>query len=287
MRLITAVCAAAACLAAAPAALAAESRTETASSGPVTATLTYTLQDEFTATDIRLAVTRDGTPAAVAADGQVLAGCGERCTGAVPVGGIEGSEQPSLTLADLTGDGDPEVIVDLYTRGAHCCSISAIYGWDPATSTYRHTIRFWGDPGYRLATLGGPGQELVTADSRFAYAFCAYACSAMPTIVYRYEGFRLVDVSRQYPQLLRGEARDLRTSIRQAARRSDRQVIRGLLPALCADLYRLGEGAACRRELALAKRRGWLRRSGAGDVWPAGRRYIPKVMRFLKRTGYR
>jgi hypothetical protein len=289
MRLLTAVCVAAACLAAAPAPLAAaEPRTETASAGPVAATLTYTVEDGTAASDVRLAVTRDGAPVAVARDGLVLAGCEKRCAGAVPVGALEGSGASSLTLADLAGDGDPEIIVDFFTGGAHCCSISAIYGWDPATSAYRRVIKFWGDPGYRLRSLGGPGQDLVTGDYRFAYAFCAYACSAMPVVAYRYRAFALHDVSDEHADLMRSQNRELRRSIRELARDPEQWfAIRGVLPALCANLYRLGEGASCRRELRRAQRRGWLGRAGKDEVWPAGRRYVPKLMRFLDRAGYR
>ena len=291
MRLLLAACVAAACLTTAPAALAApQPKTETATSGAVTATLTYTVEDRWAVRDVRLAITRGGAPAAVARDGRVRAGCGRDCRGAVPVGGIEGSEASSLTIADLAGDGDPEVIVDLYTGGAHCCSISVIYGWDPATSSYRRLVKPWGDPGYRLQPgAGGAGQDLVTADPRFAYTFCPYVCSAMPVVAYRYRAFRLFDVTDEHPALMRGQVRELRASIRRAGRhRDERYAIRGLLPALCANLYRLGEGERCRRELNRALRRGWLSDRGlANESYPTARGYVRGVLRFLDRNGYR
>lgn len=289
MRPLVAVCAAIACLVAAPSALAApQAKTETASSGAVAATLTYTMASEWEASDVRVSITRDGAAAAVARDGLVAAGC-RMCRGAIPVGGFQESGAQSLTLADLTGDGDPEVIVDVYTGGAHCCSISAIYGWDAATSSYRRVIRFWGDPSYSLEAIGGgPAPVLVTNDYRFAYAFCAYACSAMPVQVFRYEPFRLVDVTTQFPQQLRTQVRDLRATIRRLSRRGgERFAIRGMLPALCADLYRLDRGDACRRALNQALRRGWLRSRGELDFGPSGRAYVSRVLRFLDRTGYR
>jgi hypothetical protein len=261
--------------------------TETGSSGSVAATLTYTMPTEYEATDVRIAITRDGQPAP--ADADVAAGCKE-CHGAMPIGvlGLEGSDTKSLTFADLSGDGDPEVIVDLYTGGAHCCWISAIYGWDAATQSYRRLVHFWGDPAYRLAELGGgPGQELVTYDDRFAYAFCAYVCSLMPQIVYRYTDGRLVDVTMQYPARIRSEIRELRKLLRQVRRdKQDPYTLRGVLPALCADLYRLNRGAECRRALNTAMRRGQLRRA-KDDFVPGGRKYVRDVLVFLKKTGYR
>src|SRR4051812_22580991 len=98
--------------------------TETQTSGAVTATLTYTLKRFNAASNVRLAITRGGVPATVADGGSIGAGC-QFCRGAAPIGGLSEGGEPvsSLTLADLTGDGDPEVIVDLFTGGAHCCSV--------------------------------------------------------------------------------------------------------------------------------------------------------------------
>lgn len=259
---------------------------ETASAGSVSATLDYTLATPYEASDVRLTVTRGG--ATVLSGGHVGAACRE-CGNAIPVGGLEGSSATSVRLADLTGDGDPEVLVDLYTGGTHCCSISVIYGWDAATSAYRPLARNWGDPGYALARLGGggPGQELVSADDRFAYRFCAFACSAMPIQVWRYRDFRLVDVTRRFPARVRRDLRALEGSLRQARRHRDQRfAIPGLLPALCADQYLLGRGSACRRVLHDAVRRGDVPGDPTLTV-PGGRRYARAVLRFLHRTGYR
>jgi len=267
-------------------------RTETQTSGTVTATLTYTLKRFNQATDVRLAVTRGGVPATLPEDGDVGAGC-RFCRGAAPIGGLsegEGGEPvSSLTLADLTGDGDPEILVDLFTGGAHCCSVSVIYGWDPALNAYRRLNQLWGDPGYSLADLpGGAGQELVTFDDRFAYAFCAYVCSAMPEQIWRYQDFGLVDVTREYPDRIRADLRSLRGTLREARRHRDEGfTIKGILPAICADLYLLDHGSRCRRELNAARRRGELKKMPGDIAGKYGRAYIRAVLAFLTKTGYR
>ena len=291
MRIITAACLALACLVAAPSALAATGpRSETATVGGVTATLTYTMKSEYEASDVRLAITRDGVPATLQDGADPAAGC-KQCQDAIPIGalGLDGDDTKSLTLTDLDGNGEIEVIVDTYTGGAHCCSVSAIYGWDPATSQYRHLVQFWGDPGYVLKDLGGaPGQELVSADDRFAYEFCAYACSALPVLIYRYQDFALVDVTKEFPLQMRIQDRELHKSITRAARHRDQRfVIRGLYPALCANLYRLGEGASCRRQLQSALDRGWLVQApGDAGIWPGGEKYIRTLLATLKKYGY-
>jgi hypothetical protein len=290
MRTITALCAAV-LLIAAPSALAATTgpQTETETSGDVTATLTYTMTSEYAASDLRLAITRNGVPATLEGGSNPNAGCGEGCEVAIPIGALSapGHRLHSITLTDLDGNGEVEVIVDTYTGGAHCCSVSAIYGWDAATSQYRHLVQFWGDPGYRLAHLGSvPGQELVSADPRFAYTFCAYACSAMPVLVYRYQDFRLVDVTKQFPLQIRRQDRQLRRTITRLARsKANRFAVRGMYPALCANLYRLGQGASCRSQLRSALKRGWLAQA-PGDR-AGGQRYIDRLLRTLTKDGYR
>lgn len=259
-------------------------RTETGSSGAVGVTLTYVVQQYEQAGDVRVAITRDGVPAA--ADGDLSRMCGG-CESAIPVGALGDGSQSSIRFADLAGDGQPVILVDLFTGGAHCCSLTALFGWDPAAGRYRRVVRNWGDPSYAIQKLPGGGLGLVSADDRFAYRFCAYACSAMPIEVLRYRAFALRDVTRQVPALVRRDLRRLRGGMR-AARRPHQPggAVKGILPALCADLYLLGRGPACRRELDGALRRGELRHE-AGDLAASGPTYVRNVLRFLRRTGYR
>jgi hypothetical protein len=290
--LIPACVAIAVTLIATPAAGAAtQHKTETATQGTLTATLTYDLPQPYEAANVQLAITRAGVPAAVDNGGEVEAvgpakDCAEFCQGALPVGGFDGSDQKSLTIADLDGNGEPEVIVDLFTGGAHCCSVSAIFGWNAATSTYDRLVWNWGDPGYSLKQLGpGPQTQLVTADDRFAYAFCAYACSAMPTQVFEYTPSTLVDVTKQYPALARADARQLRKGIASAAKSKDEFFeLKGLLPPLCADYYLLGQGAKCKPLLSKAKKRGWL---VDDSIWSGGQKYVNEVLSSLRKWGYR
>jgi hypothetical protein len=263
-----------ACLAAAPAASAGDElkpgpHQEAVSAGAVSATLDYQLKSSFEASGIRLAITRDGAPAAV--QGATLDDPCEGCAG-VPLGARD-SGLKSLALRDLTGDGEPEAIVDLFTGGAHCCWVMALFGWDPASATYRRLVRNWGDPGYRIVGDG----DLVSADDGFAYVFCAFACSVMPVQVFRDRDLRLVDITAERPELIARDLREIRSSLRSARRgpKDERFAVNGILPALCADLYRLGRGAECRRELAASRRRG-----------ETPKPYGARVLKFLRKNGY-
>ena len=177
----------------------------------------------------------------------------------------EASNRPeAVSVRDLDGDGEPEILVDLWTGGAHCCSWTRIYRWNG--SGYTSTAAFWGDLEYKLEPLGDGGLDLVSADDRFAYAFSSFAGSGFPLRIWSYRAGRLVDVTAQHrPLVARDAARWWR--IASAARRRHDEV-EGVLAAWAADEARLGKGAT-----ALA----WLRRH---HLYPKG------LAAFLARFGY-
>jgi hypothetical protein len=195
---------------------------------------------------------------------------------------------PSLTIKDLNGDGEPEVIVDLFTGGAHCCSISVLYRYRPSTGAYARLAHDWGDPGYKLVPAPGGGPPLFkTADDRFADAFCAFACSLLPVQLLRLDSSGLQDVTRTYAAVVRSDLDQLlKLYRRERAKQADRFAIKGILPALCADYENLSQPRSCTALLERSRRRGELAHH-AGDQAPAGRRYILSVQRFLARHGYR
>src|SRR5262249_23604484 len=102
-------------LALAPAALA---KTETAMFGAVTSSLSYALvQDSFKYTNRALTISRGDTQV-LAAD-PTFGDCDSPYCAPAGFGNID-----AVHVQDLDGDGEPEVIVDLYTGGAHCCYVS-------------------------------------------------------------------------------------------------------------------------------------------------------------------
>ena len=83
-------------------------------------------------------------------------------------------------MRDLDG-GEPEVLVDLYTGGAHCCSFTLILRWDAAAQRYRSTLGYWGNYGTRLVDLDHDGlPEFSAFDERFVYEYTAYVFSSAP-----------------------------------------------------------------------------------------------------------
>ena len=66
-----------------------------------------------------------------------------------------GKRDAPLQVVDLDADGEPEVLVDAYTGGAHCCALTEILRFDGAAYAPAETT--WGNFGYALKDLDGDG----------------------------------------------------------------------------------------------------------------------------------
>jgi hypothetical protein len=190
----------------------------------------------------------------------------------------------SISVRDLNGDGEPEILVDFWFDGAHCCMWTRLYAWDPGTAAYKSRVHFWGNVGYRSEPLGVDGTpELVSRDNRFAYAFTSYAGSAFPVRIWSYRSGRLIDTTRSHPSLVARDAVLQWRGYRTGARRH--WEVRGALAAWAADECLIGR---CRSAFAwLEGHRPTL--SGNNDELQSGPTagYLRHLRSFLRRTGYR
>jgi hypothetical protein len=182
----------------------------------------------------------------------------------------QGSE--TFGLQDLDGDNQPEVLVDLYTGGAHCCTYSLIY---PKAGTEAGKVihHDWGNAAYSISDLNKDGlPELQSGDDRFAYAFSSYAASGYPLRVWRYDQGALKDVTQQYPDALEQNAeRNWQNVLRAQTESSE---VRGYLAAYLADQYSLGRSEA-----------GWQRLSEAYKERDRTA-FFQQLRQFLEKNGY-
>ena len=252
---------------------------EVVTSGQVTATLSYDKRQNGTYRDFRAKVVRAGQ---TLVDEALPEGC--RTCFAMP--GNAGAGEKSIVARDLDEDAEPEVIVSLYTGGAHCCTVSTLYGFQAAGGAYKRVRRNWRDSGYRLRDIGRDGViEFDSRDANFAYAFASYAESYLPLQIFHYAGGRLADDTRSFRRLLR---RDARRALRLYRRYRDDEDVnsRGFLAGWVADEYNLGRRRAANRLLRRELRRGNLEDRNPFSVGPAGRRYVKQLKRFLRKLGY-
>lgn len=265
---------------------AASAASETSTSGPVTATFSYKQgsADDLLYRDLKLKIVRNGV---VALDAPILSGdCEYGCWPAGPA--LEG--RPSVHVRDLDADGEPEVIVDMFTGGAHCCLLTQVFALQkgPASDlapSYSRVEHNFLDPGYSFDDLDGDGvPEFVSADGRFAYAISSFAGSGFPVQVWRFGRGGFSDVTREFPALIREESnrqwRVYRSYRRLKPPGNDPAL--GALAAWAGDEYLLGHGRRVQRELKRALRSGRL-----DGFFGSGKRTLRNLNRLLAQTGYR
>lgn len=258
---------------------AAGATTETASSGAVQAKFSYTKKSEFQYTGLHLTIVRSG---ATAFDGATPPSCTDPDCGFSP--GLLG-RSPSVSASDLDADGEPEVIVQIYSGGAHCCTLAEIYSYAAATGTYVNFEQNFGSGSYRLRDLNGDRKaELTGTDPRFDELFTAHAASTEPIQIFDFRSGRLVDVTRSFPVLIRKDARYQRRLYDKYRRKSDFD-IRGVLASYVADEYLLGKSRPANRLLSKALHRGDLNQP-RGTGFESGRAYVRRLKKLLKRYGY-
>jgi hypothetical protein len=190
-----------------------------------------------------------------------------------------------LSVRDVDGDGEPEVTVDQYTGGAHCCAYMWIFDFVAAESRYEPVMHFFGNGSYARRDFGGDGLlEWRAADDRFAYKFASYAESYRPIRIWRFVEGRFVDVTREHRRQIRRDATRAWRIYRRVRRGTGD--VRGVLAAYMADKYMLGEAPSGWRRLRSAARGGWIDRPEPYGTGPEGFAYLKKLRRFLIRTGY-
>lgn len=249
-------------------------KTLSASHADVAATVTYD-GSELYASNVRITVTRAGST--------ILDRVKVRDAG---TGDPTTSGPTLLAVTDLNGDGEPEVLLDLYSGGAHCCVFTRIYQFDVAYTDYTWIEHGWGNYPYDLADLDGDGlPEFSSADDRFAYAFAAFAFSIPPVQIWQYRAGAMSDVTPGFRASIKRDARKWWKLYKKERRKpiAKRTDLRGILAAWAADKYRLGHKAVVWKTLKGARKRGELRGSAP---WPKGRKYLRELRAFLNATGY-
>lgn len=260
--------AALALLLAAPAGAAVKPGSKTVSQGDVAATLSWQASSDVVAKGGHVRIDRAGR---TVLDMDLSKAC-DLCE-------YLGDPARSISLRDLDGDGEPEVLVDSYSGGAHCCTTGVFFWFDG--TTYRYAVHAFGDSPYGLRDYDGDGRpEILTDDDRFAYEFAGYALSYRPVMLLDWVGHRLVDRTRAFPQQVLVDVHFIDRTLPQARRDGDP---RGLIAARMADLALLGLRSHIRPYLRAALRRGDLKGPGP---WPSGARFERAVLRFLRKTGY-
>ena len=211
-----------------------------------------------------------------------LATCGRRCRRYAPAGL---GRTRSVHVRDLNG-GRREVLVDFDTGGGYCCFQTVVYRH--ASGGYAKSVKSWGPKRRELRDVGGPaGLEFISYDDRLLTPYgCNFCWRHLPHVWKLGRDGRFRDVTRRFPRRVRPHARALRRRYVRAGRRG--ADVKAPLAAYIAATHFLGEPGTGWRLARRAYRSGRLDdRRGRYDFCPCGSGWIPRLKRFLARTGYR
>lgn len=190
----------------------------------------------------------------------------------------------SVTVRDLDG-GEPEVLVQLYTQGAHCCTVVLVLRY--SDGAYRPKLLDFGNYGYKLVDLDNDGlPELSAFDERFVYAYGAYVFSSAPPSITQYRAGRLLDVTRKFPAVIRANAKKVGNEFLPRKKPSRDVDVRTFIAVYVADQYLLGDPAEAKRALGYALAHGLAYRGKNFLGTPAGENFAAVLRRDLRKWGY-
>jgi len=114
-----------------------------------------------------------------------------------------------VKFVEITGGGLPELLIDTYSGGAHCCSVSYYFTQDGGL---RNLLIFVGDDAGppEPRDLHGDGRPKLVADSDVLAYFegLCFACSPFVTMVLGWDGKAYRDQTKAYPQVARKSAQE-------------------------------------------------------------------------------
>lgn len=193
-----------------------------------------------------------------------------------------GLPEPARVI-QLDASPEPEVVFTMYSAGAHCCTYTEIFAWDPDKG-YTSTTHDFLDGSYNLEYLRDGVPFFVDTDTRLAYRFSCYMCAVYPPQIFQYRNGALADVTRSFP----GEVRaHLAKTKRYYVRARSEIDVRGFLATIAAEYCLLDSCKAGFKFVRRAVKAGFARaREPRWEIGPHGRKFIPALRRVLRQLGY-
>jgi hypothetical protein len=205
--------------------------------------------------------------------------CGTQCGP-----GAFGSHASSVTVMDIESDGQPDVILSLFSGGANCCFIDQVFSLNAGKTTYvktDHDFLYEGAAIKRLAANGPP--EFLSANGAFIGEFTDNADSGAPIQIWSFSAHRFRDVTRaRYPNLIKADAARWLKLFKHPQVKNNTV---GLIAAWAADEELLGQDKLVQSTLAFEAAKGDLR-APPGAMLKSGKPFIKALNRFLIKNGY-
>jgi hypothetical protein len=250
--------------------------------GPVAATLSWSAGADGPSNPM-LKITRDGV---VAFDQPVADVVCATCEFSV----LGNSD---VKIADLDGDGEPEVLIHSLTGIVDGLVNLGIYRYDPATGSYDRFVTqiplHADEINSEVRDFHHDGHYVIVGgDMRFAKRF-AGEVTWYPPIIYAYSAPggtpTLTDVTRKYPEPVRSDAALALDAVTHPDAGEfgtlEAEINHGIMADYVADEYELGHGAAALKELDTQIKLGRLGGPKSAHA------YRVKLLALLHTLGYR
>jgi hypothetical protein len=251
----------------------AQAKTETVTSGGVTARFSYQKASSFGYKNLRLSISRGGTVlySAPVVVNRGPAPCGTQCWP-----GNQGTGK-SVHVIDLEHNGGRDVVLDLFGGGANCCFYEQVF--HPSGSTYKVVSRFFGNPGASILDLRHNGRfEFKSANPFFVGQFSSTAGSGFPIQIFTFSHGRFHDVTRSYPGRIKTDAAEWLKAFKHHLKDGE-----GVIAAWAADEYMLGRKTQANQYLNAQAKAGHLNALGSSLK---GHKFVVALQKFLKNQGY-
>lgn len=188
----------------------------------------------------------------------------------------------SIHIVNLESTTEPNVVLDLYTGGAHCCWVELVFSFNAASNTYTQVEREFFD-GEQLVDMRHNGlREFVTVDSRFDYAFTDFADSGRPIQAFTFANGKFTDITRQFPKLIARDAATWMKAFKWDGRHDHFHNTAGFVAAWAADEDLLGHYKQVARFLSREAKLGHLN----SPLEPGGQKFVRALQKMLRRDGY-
>ena len=201
--------------------------------------------------------------------------CGSGCSETAIAPG-----RSALKVLDIESDGRPDVLLGLYSGGAHCCFLDQVFSQVPGTTKYARTEHNFLDAGARLQKLDRRW-VFMSADARIADEyFTDFADAGMPIQIWRFSNRRFIDITRSYPRLISPDAARW-----WRAFKANRYNNVGMIAAWAADEDLLGHYSQVRSTLDAQAARGAFT-SSLGLPHSSQTAFVSELQRDLRKLGY-
>jgi serine/threonine protein kinase len=113
-----------------------------------------------------------------------------------------------LQMDDYANNGDYQILLSVYSGGAHCCFSIQIY--DPGVyGLQKSPVLDLKDSEFKFTDLNNNGvREFFTYNASYGYVFTSFAASVFPPVVYEFRNNAFIENTAAYPDVVNKDLSD-------------------------------------------------------------------------------